>query len=130
MTDPLPGRYVFDVVDNNSAALEKASRTTYRSVWVAEERGSALDGRLAADILRAVRGQRKGLFVTPPVQTPPTDNPSAIYILNYYCACVFVFVRPYEGALMKGWCHQEVGIYGDICFARLVFAESIRRYDI
>lgn len=64
MTDPLPGRYVFDVVDNNSAALEKASRTTYRSVWVAEEQGSALDGRLAADILRAVRGQREGLFVT------------------------------------------------------------------
>lgn len=91
MTDPLPGRYVFDVVDNNSAALEKASRTTYRSVWVAEERGSALDGRLAADILRAVRGQRKGLFVTPPVQTPPTDNPLGyLYYQLLLCECVCV----------------------------------------
>ena len=56
MTEQLPGQYLFDVVTNNFAALELVSRKVYGSVWVAEEKGSALDGRTAAAILREVRG--------------------------------------------------------------------------
>lgn len=59
-TSGLPGYYVFDVVTSNFTALDRASRSDYRLVCVAEEtscahRPSTLDGRTAACILRRVR---------------------------------------------------------------------------
>lgn len=58
----LPGWYVFDVVTSNFTALDRASRSDYRLVCVAEESSagshhpnSTLDGRKAAGILRSVR---------------------------------------------------------------------------